>query len=636
MSKIIGIDLGTTNSCLAVVEGQQPKVIENTEGGRTTPSVIGYSDESEILVGTPAKRQAVTNPEKTLYAIKRLIGRRFDDDVVKKDMDMVPYEIIKADNGDAWVKVDDKKLAPPQISAEVLKKLKKTAEEYLGHEVKEAVITVPAYFNDSQRQATKDAGKIAGLEVKRIINEPTAAALAYGLDKHKGDSVVAVYDLGGGTFDISIIEISEVDGEHQFEVLSTNGDTFLGGEDFDLKLIDYFVDEFKKESGFDLKSDPMALQRLKEAAEKAKIELSSSEQTEINLPYITADSSGPKHFVHKITRAKLESLVEDLVDRSLAPLKLALEDAKLSIGDINEILLVGGQTRMPMVQQKVKDFFGKEPRKDLNPDEAVAVGAAIQGSVLSGDTKDVLLLDVTPLTLGIETLGGIATPLIEKNTTIPTQKSQVFSTAEDNQSAVTVHVIQGERKQAAQNKSLGQFNLTDIPPAARGTPQIEVSFDLDANGILNVAAKDKNTGKEQSIVIKASSGLSDDDIEKMVKDAEANAEDDKKFESLVQAKNNADMLVHATRKSISEAGDRLTEEEKDSVETSTVNLEEAIKQDSLEAIEEATKNLNEVLTPLTQKLYPQAEEGSSETTDENSSDENTVDAEFEEVKEEEK
>jgi molecular chaperone DnaK len=636
MSKIIGIDLGTTNSCLAVVEGQQPKVIENAEGGRTTPSVIGYAEDNEVLVGAPAKRQAVTNPEKTLYAIKRLIGRRFDDDVVKKDMDMVPYEIMKADNGDAWVKVDDKKLAPPQISAEVLKKLKKTAEEYLGHEVSEAVITVPAYFNDSQRQATKDAGKIAGLEVKRIINEPTAAALAYGLDKHTGDSVVAVYDLGGGTFDISIIEISEVDGEHQFEVLSTNGDTFLGGEDFDLKLIDYFVDEFKKESGFDLKSDPMALQRLKEAAEKAKIELSSSDQTEINLPYITADSSGPKHFVHKITRAKLESLVEDLVDRSLAPLKLALEDAKLSIGDINEILLVGGQTRMPMVQQKVKDFFGKEPRKDLNPDEAVAVGAAIQGSVLSGDTKDVLLLDVTPLTLGIETLGGIATPLIEKNTTIPTQKSQVFSTAEDNQSAVTVHVIQGERKQAAQNKSLGQFNLTDIPPAARGTPQIEVSFDLDANGILNVGAKDKNTGKEQSIVIKASSGLSDDDIEQMVKDAEANAEDDKKFESLVQAKNNADMLVHATRKSISEAGDNLTDEEKDGVEASTLKLEEAIKQDSLEAIEEATKNLNEVLTPLTQKLYPQAEESAPDGAEETSSDENTVDAEFEEVKEEEK
>ena len=636
MSKIIGIDLGTTNSCLAVVEGQQPKVIENAEGGRTTPSVIGYAEDNEVLVGAPAKRQAVTNPEKTLYAIKRLIGRRFDDDVVKKDIDMVPYEIMKADNGDAWVKVDDKKLAPPQISAEVLKKLKKTAEEYLGHEVSEAVITVPAYFNDSQRQATKDAGKIAGLEVKRIINEPTAAALAYGLDTHTGDSVVAVYDLGGGTFDISIIEISEVDGEHQFEVLSTNGDTFLGGEDFDLKLIDYFVDEFKKESGFDLKSDPMALQRLKEAAEKAKIELSSSDQTEINLPYITADSSGPKHFVHKITRAKLESLVEDLVDRSLAPLKLALEDAKLSIGDINEILLVGGQTRMPMVQQKVKDFFGKEPRKDLNPDEAVAVGAAIQGSVLSGDTKDVLLLDVTPLTLGIETLGGIATPLIEKNTTIPTQKSQVFSTAEDNQSAVTVHVIQGERKQAAQNKSLGQFNLTDIPPAARGTPQIEVSFDLDANGILNVGAKDKNTGKEQSIVIKASSGLSDDDIEQMVKDAEANAEDDKKFESLVQAKNNADMLVHATRKSISEAGDNLTDEEKDGVEASTLKLEEAIKQDSLEAIEEATKKLNEVLTPLTQKLYPQAEESAPDGAEETSSDENTVDAEFEEVKEEEK
>ena len=636
MSKIIGIDLGTTNSCLAVVEGQQPKVIENAEGGRTTPSVIGYAEENEVLVGTPAKRQAVTNPEKTLYAIKRLIGRRFDDDVVKKDMDMVPYEIMKADNGDAWVKVDDKKLAPPQISAEVLKKLKKTAEDYLGHEVTEAVITVPAYFNDSQRQATKDAGKIAGLEVKRIINEPTAAALAYGLDKHKGDSVIAVYDLGGGTFDISIIEISEVDGEHQFEVLSTNGDTFLGGEDFDLKLIDYFVDEFKKESGFDLKSDPMALQRLKEAAEKAKIELSSADQTEINLPYITADSSGPKHFVHKITKAKLESLVEDLVDRSLSPLKVALDDAKLSVGDINEILLVGGQTRMPMVQQKVKDFFGKEPRKDLNPDEAVAVGAAIQGSVLSGDTKDVLLLDVTPLTLGIETLGGIATPLIEKNTTIPTQKSQVFSTAEDNQSAVTVHVIQGERKQAVQNKSLGQFNLAEIPPAARGTPQIEVSFDLDANGILNVAAKDKNTGKEQSIIIKASSGLSDDDIEKMVKDAEANAEDDKKFESLVQAKNTADMLVHATRKSISEAGDKLTDEEKDSVEAATLKLEEAIKQDNLDSIEQATKSLNEILSPLTQKLYPQADDASPDVTPEDSENENTVDAEFEEVQEEEK
>ena len=636
MSKIIGIDLGTTNSCLAVVENGQPKVIENAEGGRTTPSVIGYSEGNEVLVGTPARRQSITNPDKTLYAIKRLIGRRFDDDVVKKDMDMVPYKIIKAENGDAWVQVDDQKLAPPQISAEILKKLKKTAEDYLGHEVTEAVITVPAYFNDSQRQATKDAGKIAGLDVKRIINEPTAAALAYGMDKHKGDSVVAVYDLGGGTFDISIIEISEVDGEHQFEVLSTNGDTFLGGEDFDLTLIDYFVDQFKKESGFDLKSDPMALQRLKEAAEKAKIELSSSEQTEINLPYITADSSGPKHFVHKITRAKLESLVESLVERTLPPLKMALEDAKLSVSDIDEILLVGGQTRMPMVQEKVKAFFKKEPRKDLNPDEAVAVGAAIQGSVLSGDTTDVLLLDVTPLTLGIETLGGIATPLIEKNTTIPTQKSQVFSTAEDNQSAVTVHVIQGERKQAAQNKSLGQFNLADIPPAARGTPQIEVSFDLDANGILNVAAKDKNTGKEQSIIIKASSGLSDEDIEKMVKDAEANAEDDKKFEALVQAKNNADMLVHATRKTIEEAGEKLTEEEKTSVETSTVQLEEAIKKDSLEAIEAATKELNDLLSPLTQKLYPQAEAGQAkETSDEATDDENTVDAEYEEVKEEE-
>ena len=637
MSKIIGIDLGTTNSCLAVVENGKPKVIENAEGGRTTPSVIGYSEGNEVLVGTPARRQSITNPDKTLYAIKRLIGRRFDDDVVKKDMDMVPYKIIKAENGDAWVQVGDQKLAPPQVSAEILKKLKKTAEDYLGHKVTEAVITVPAYFNDSQRQATKDAGKIAGLDVKRIINEPTAAALAYGMDKHKGDSVVAVYDLGGGTFDISIIEISEVDGEHQFEVLSTNGDTFLGGEDFDLTLIDYFVDQFKKESGFDLKSDPMALQRLKEAAEKAKIELSSSEQTEINLPYITADSSGPKHFVHKITRAKLESLVESLVERTLPPLKMALEDAKLSVSDIDEILLVGGQTRMPMVQEKVKAFFGKAPRKDLNPDEAVAVGAAIQGSVLSGETTDVLLLDVTPLTLGIETLGGIATPLIEKNTTIPTQKSQVFSTAEDNQSAVTVHVIQGERKQAAQNKSLGQFNLADIPPAARGTPQIEVSFDLDANGILNVAAKDKNTGKVQSIIIKASSGLSDEDIEKMVKDAEANAEDDKKFEALVQAKNNADMLVHATRKTIEEAGEKLTEEEKTSVETSTVQLEEAIKKDSLEAIKAATKELNDLLSPLTQKLYPQAEAGQAkETSDEATDDENTVDAEYEEVKEEEK
>jgi len=639
MSKIIGIDLGTTNSCVAVIEGQQQKVIENAEGGRTTPSVIAYTDKDEVLVGMPAKRQSVTNPENTLYAIKRLIGRTFDDKVVKKDADMVPYKIVKADNGDAWVEAANKKLAPPQVAAEVLKKMKKTAEDYLGHEVKEAVITVPAYFNDAQRQATKDAGKIAGLDVKRIINEPTAAALAYGLDKHKGDSTVAVYDLGGGTFDISIIEISDVDGEHQFEVLSTNGDTFLGGEDFDLRLIDYFVDQFKQESGFDLKSDPLALQRLKEAAEKAKIELSSADQTEVNLPYITADSSGPKHFVHKVTRAKLESLVEDLVDRSLEPLKVALTDAKISKSEISEILLVGGQTRMPLVQKKVAEFFGKEARKDLNPDEAVAVGAAIQGSVLSGDTTDVLLLDVTPLTLGIETLGGVSTPLIEKNTTIPTQKSQTFSTAEDNQTAVTVHVIQGERTQASQNKSLGQFNLADIPPAQRGTPQIEVSFDLDANGILNVSAKDKNTGKEQSIVIKASSGLSDEDIEKMVQDAEANAEDDKKFEELVKTKNNADMLVHATRKTIADSGDKLSDEEKEQVETSVVALEEAIASDSVDAIESATKNLNDVLTPLTQKLYSQEDANQANQDAEPASDEssdNTVDAEFEEVKEEEK
>jgi molecular chaperone DnaK len=634
MSKIIGIDLGTTNSCLAVVEGGSPKVIENNEGGRTTPSVIAYTEGNEVLVGTPAKRQAVTNPENTIYAIKRLIGRRFSDDVVKKDIDMVPYKIIEAENGDAWVKSGDKDLAPPQVSAEILKKLKKSAEDYLGHEVKEAVITVPAYFNDSQRQATKDAGKIAGLDVKRIINEPTAAALAYGLDKKKGDSTVAVYDLGGGTFDISIIEISEVDGEHQFEVLSTNGDTFLGGEDFDLKLIDFFVEEFKNESGFDLKSDPLALQRLKEGAEKAKIELSSSEQTEVNLPYITADASGPKHFVQKITRAKLEGLVEELVEKSLKPMQLALDDAKLSINEVDEVLLVGGQTRMPLVQEKVKNFFGKEAKKDLNPDEAVALGAAIQGSVLSGDTKDVLLLDVTPLTLGIETLGGVATPLIEKNTTIPTQKSQVFSTAEDNQSAVTVHVIQGERKQASENKSLGQFNLEDIPPSQRGIPQIEVTFDLDANGILNVSAKDKKTGKEQSIVIKASSGLSDEDIEKMVKDAEANAEEDKKFEGLVQAKNNADMLVHATRKTVDESGDKLSDDEKESIEKAVTDLENAIKEENIESIEASTKSLNNVLTPLSEKLYQASEDQGVSEEPNNSDDENTVEAEFEEVKEE--
>ena len=633
MSKIIGIDLGTTNSCVSVMEGNEPVVIPNAEGARTTPSIVAFIEGGERKVGDSAKRQAITNPEKTISSIKRFMGESFSS--MSKEIKNVSYNVVKGDNNTPRVKIDDRLYTPQEISAMVLQKMKKTAEDYLGHEVKEAVITVPAYFNDSQRQATKDAGKIAGLDVKRIINEPTAAALAYGLDKHKGDSTIAVYDLGGGTFDISIIEISDVDGEHQFEVLSTNGDTFLGGEDFDLRLIDFFVEQFKEESGFDLKSDPLALQRLKEAAEKAKIELSSAEQTEVNLPYITADSSGPKHFVHKITRAKLESLVEDLVDRSLEPLKIALKDAKLAKKDISEILLVGGQTRMPLVQKKVSEFFGKEPRKDLNPDEAVAVGAAIQGSVLSGDTTDVLLLDVTPLTLGIETLGGVATPLIEKNTTIPTQKSQVFSTAEDNQTAVTVHVIQGERTQASQNKSLGQFNLADIPPASRGMPQIEVSFDLDANGILNVSAKDKNSGKEQSIVIKASSGLSDEDIENMVKDAEANAEDDKKFEEIVKAKNNADMLVHATRKTIEDSGDKITDEEKQQVEAAVVSLEESIGSEDLEAIESSTKNLNDVLTPLTQKLYAQEQgedEGQPGDPSQEASD-NTVDAEYEEVKE---
>ena len=561
MAKIIGIDLGTTNSCVAVMDGDKVKVIENAEGTRTTPSIVAYTDDKEILVGQSAKRQAVTNPNNTLYAVKRLIGRRFEDDVVQKDIKMVPYGICKADNGDAWVEVKGEKMAPPQISAEVLKKMKKTAEDYLGEKVTEAVITVPAYFNDSQRQATKDAGRIAGLEVKRIINEPTAAALAYGMDKAKGDRTVAVYDLGGGTFDISIIEIAEVDGEHQFEVLSTNGDTFLGGEDFDMRLIDYLAEEFKKENGIDLKGDSLAVQRLKEAAEKAKIELSSSQQTEVNLPYITADNTGPKHLVVKLSRAKLESLVEDLVKRSLEPMKVALKDAGLSASEIDEVILVGGQTRMPMVQAKVTEFFGKEPRKDVNPDEAVAMGAALQGAVLSGDVKDVLLLDVTPLTLGIETMGGVATPLIEKNTTIPTKKSQVFSTAEDNQTAVTIHVVQGERKQASGNKSLGRFDLADIPPAPRGLPQIEVTFDIDANGILHVSAKDKATGKEQSIVIKASSGLSEDEIENMVRDAEANAEADKAFEELVTARNTLDGLIGATRKTLEEAGDKATDEE---------------------------------------------------------------------------
>ena len=566
MGKIIGIDLGTTNSCVSVLESGKPRVIENAEGGRTTPSIVAYADDNEVLVGQSAKRQAVTNPTDTLFAVKRLIGRRFEDKVVQKDISMVPYNIVKADNGDAWVEAKGEKMAPPQVSAEVLRKMKKTAEEYLGESVTEAVITVPAYFNDSQRQATKDAGRIAGLEVKRIINEPTAAALAYGMDKAQGDRTVAVYDLGGGTFDISIIEIAEVDGEHQFEVLATNGDTFLGGEDFDLRLIQFLADEFKNENGIDLHNDPLALQRLKEAAEKAKIELSSSQQTEVNLPYITADATGPKHLVVKLTRAKLESLVGELVSRSLEPLKVALTDSGLSASEIDDVILVGGQTRMPLVQQTVADFFSKEPRKDVNPDEAVAMGASIQGAVLAGDVKDVLLLDVTPLTLGIETMGGVATPLIEKNTTIPTKKSQVFSTADDNQTAVTIHVVQGERKQAASNKSLGRFDLADIPPAPRGMPQIEVTFDLDANGILNVSAKDKATGKEQSIRITASGGLSEDDIEQMVADAEANAEADKKFEELVTARNAADGMINAAKKTLEEAGEHATDDERSSIE----------------------------------------------------------------------
>jgi len=608
MGKIIGIDLGTTNSCVAVLEGDKAKVIENVEGDRTTPSIIAYTAEDEVLVGQSAKRQAVTNPENTLFAIKRLIGRQYIDKVVQKDITMVPYKITKADNGDAWVEVKGKKQAPPQISAQVLKKMKKTAEDYLGETVTEAVITVPAYFNDSQRQATKDAGRIAGLDVKRIINEPTAAALAYGMDKNRGDCTIAVYDLGGGTFDISVIEIAEVDGEHQFEVLATNGDTFLGGEDFDLRLIEYLADEFKKETGIDLHNDPLALQRLKEGAEKAKIELSTAQQTEVNLPYITADQSGPKHLVIKVTRAKLESLVEELVLNSLKPCEKALKDSGLKTSEISDVILVGGQTRMPMVQEKVKEFFGKEARKDVNPDEAVAMGAAIQAGVLSGDVTDVLLLDVSPLTLGIETMGGVMTPVIERNTTIPTNASQIFSTADDNQTAVTVHVLQGERKQAAANKTLGRFDLSDIPPAPRGMPQVEVTFDIDANGILNVSAKDKATGKEQSIVIKASSGLSDDEVESMVQDAEANAEADQEFETLVQARNQADSMVHASKKTLEDAGDKATDEEKTTIEAAIKDLEAVIQSDNKDDIEAKTNTLTEAMSGLAEKMYAEAAE----------------------------
>lgn len=641
MGKIIGIDLGTTNSCVSVLESGKPRVIENAEGGRTTPSIVAYADDSEVLVGQSAKRQAVTNPTNTLFAVKRLIGRRFEDNVVQKDISMVPYSIVKADNGDAWVEAKGEKMAPPQVSAEVLRKMKKTAEEYLGESVTEAVITVPAYFNDSQRQATKDAGRIAGLEVKRIINEPTAAALAYGMDKAQGDRTVAVYDLGGGTFDISIIEIAEVDGEHQFEVLATNGDTFLGGEDFDLRLIEFLAAEFKNENGIDLHNDPLALQRLKEAAEKAKIELSSSQQTEVNLPYITADATGPKHLVVKLNRAKLEALVGELVERSLEPLKVALGDSGLSASEIDDVILVGGQTRMPLVQQTVADFFGKEPRKDVNPDEAVAMGASIQGAVLAGDVKDVLLLDVTPLTLGIETMGGVATPLIEKNTTIPTKKSQVFSTAEDNQTAVTIHVVQGERKQAASNKSLGRFDLADIPPAPRGMPQIEVTFDLDANGILNVSAKDKATSKEQSIRITASGGLSEEDIEQMVADAEANAEADKQFEELVTARNAADGMINAAKKTLEEAGEHATDDERSAIEAAISEAEEAVKSDDKDTIEAATTKLTEATSGVAQKMYAaQAEAGEAPgeqaAPEDDVVDGDVVDAEFEEVREDDK
>jgi molecular chaperone DnaK len=641
MSKIIGIDLGTTNSCVSVMEGGKPKVIENAEGARTTPSIIAYQDGGETLVGAPAKRQAVTNPKNTLYAVKRLIGRKFDEKEVQKDIELMPYTIIKADSGDAWVEVNGDKMAPPQISAEILRKMKKTAEDYLGEEVTEAVITVPAYFNDSQRQATKDAGRIAGLDVKRIINEPTAAALAFGLDKQEGDRKIAVYDLGGGTFDVSIIEISSVDGEHQFEVLSTNGDTFLGGEDFDNRIIEFLAEEFKKENGVDLSKDVLAKQRLKEAAEKAKVELSSSVQTEINLPYITADASGPKHLVVKLTRAKFESLVEDLIQRTVAPCEMALKDSGVSASDIADVILVGGQSRMPKVQEKVKEIFGVEPRKDVNPDEAVAVGAAIQGGVLQGDVKDVLLLDVTPLSLGIETLGGVMTKLINKNTTIPTKASQVFSTAEDNQSAVTIHVLQGEREIATGNKSLGQFNLTDIPSAARGTPQIEVSFDIDANGILHVNAKDKATGKENKITIKANGGLTEDEIKKMEEDAERFAEDDKKVKELVDAKNTAESMIHSVQKTMKEHQDKLSDEEKSSIESAIKDLEEAIKSDKKDDIEAKNKVLAEASQKLGEKVYAeqQAQEQSQKEGDnpkEKTVDAEVVDAEFEEVKKEEK
>jgi molecular chaperone DnaK len=645
MGKIIGIDLGTTNSCVAYREGDQVKVLENAEGARTTPSIVAYTEDNEILVGQAAKRQAVTNADNTIHSVKRLMGRRYDDDVVQKDIDMVPYTITKADNGDAWVEVKGDKMAPPQVSAEVLKKMKKTAEDYLGETVTEAVVTVPAYFNDSQRQATKDAGRIAGLEVKRIINEPTAAALAYGLDKQGGDRTIAVYDLGGGTFDISLIEIAEVDGEQQFEVLATNGDTFLGGEDFDLALINHLAEEFQKDQGMDLKGDPLAMQRLKEAAEKAKIELSAAEQTEVNLPYITADQSGPKHLVLKVTRAKLESLVEDLVQRSLEPCKTAMQDADVKQKDVTDVILVGGQTRMPLVQSKVAEFFGKDARKDVNPDEAVAMGAAIQGAVLSGDVTDVLLLDVTPLTLGIETMGGVMTPIIEKNTTIPTNASQTFSTAEDNQSAVTVHVLQGERKQANQNKSLGQFNLEGIPAAPRGTPQIEVTFDIDANGILHVGAKDKATGKEQSIEVKASSGLTEDEVDQMVQDAEKHADEDKKFEELVQARNQADHLVHSTRKTLEEAGDKASDEEKQKIEQAIKDLEEAAQGNDKDDIDAKTQALTEASSDLAQRLYAEAaQEGGGEAGDagaqegggQQQSGDDVVDADFEEVDDDKK